>query len=135
MDMKNKNHLSVNTLLCGRYVVGLAMGSNKLGITYLGYDNATNKKVAIKEYYPEGMASRNDNMVSGTDTFALGLQQFVKDGNILKEKKGLPSIVEVFDVIEENGTAYIIMEYIEGTSLEEIVKGNRLFPIARMQSL
>lgn len=135
MDMNNTNHLSVNTQLSNRYVVGRAMGSNKLGITYLGYDNTANKKVAIKEYYPESMASRNDNMVSGTDTFALGLQQFVKDGNILKEKKGLPSIVEVFDVIEENGTAYIIMEYIEGTSLEEIVKGNRLFPIARMQSL
>ncbi len=135
MDMKNTNHLSVNTTLCSRYVVGLALGSNKLGITYMGYDNTTNKKVAIKEYFPEGMAARKENVVLGIETFASGLKQFIQEGNTLKAKKGLAGIVEVLDVIEENGTAYIIMEYIEGTSLEEIVKGGRLFPAKRMQDL
>lgn len=130
-----KNYCSTNTLLQSRYVVGLAMGSNELGITYDGCDNVTNKKVAIKEFFPSGIASRENNIVSGTGAFATGLQQFVKEANILKENKGLASIVEVFDVVEENGTAYVVMEYIEGTSLEEVVKGNRLFPIKRMLDL
>lgn len=133
--METKNYCSTNTLLQSRYVVGLAMGSNELGITYDGCDNVTNKKVAIKEYFPNGIASRENNMVSGTGAFVTGLQQFVKEANILKENKGLASIVEVYDVVQENGTAYVVMEYIEGTSLEEVVKGNRVFPIKRMLDL
>lgn len=135
MDMKNTSHLSVNTTLGSRYVVGLVLGNNHLGLTYMGYDNVLNKKIAIKEYFPEEIATRNENIVSGKDSFAEGLQKFIQEGNILKAKKSLSGIVEVFDVLEENGTAYIIMEYVEGTSLEEIVKGGRLFPMQRMQDL
>ena len=53
--MEKKSYCNVNTLLQGRYVVGLAMGNNELGITYHGHDNVTNKKVAIKEYFPNGV--------------------------------------------------------------------------------
>lgn len=135
MDIKNVNQLSVNTILGNRYIVGLVLGSSHLGITYMGYDNTENKKVAIREFFPEEIATRNENMVLGKNFFADGLQQFIQEGNILKGKKNLSGIVEVFDVIEQNGTAYIIMEYIEGTSLEDIVKSGRLFPIKRMQDL
>ena len=133
--MEKKSYCNVNTLLQGRYVVGLAMGNNELGITYHGHDNVTNKKVAIKEYFPNGIATRENNMVSGTESFATGLQKFVKEANILKEKSGLVSIVAVLDVVQENGTAYVVMEYVEGTSLEEVIRGNRVFPIKRILDL
>lgn len=133
--MEKKSYCNVNTLLQGRYVVGLAMGNNELGITYHGHDNVTNKKVAIKEYFPNGIATRENNMVSGTESFVTGLQKFVKEANILKEKSGLVSIVAVLDVVQENGTAYVVMEYVEGTSLEEVIRGNRVFPIKRILDL
>lgn len=133
--MEKKSYCNVNTLLQGRYVIGLAMGNNELGITYHGHDNVTNKKVAIKEYFPNGIATRENNMVSGTESFATGLQKFVKEANILKEKSGLVSIVAVLDVVQENGTAYVVMEYVEGTSLEEVIRGNRVFPIKRILDL
>ena len=130
---KNEPHqLKAGTMLNGKYIVGNVLGEGGFGITYIGLDTTLDLCVAIKEYFPNGRANRNhetENRVVVTnsknlDFFKNGKEKFlVETKNIARFSKE-KGVVDVRDYFEENDTAYIIMEYLEGQTLGEFVRHN-----------
>ncbi len=125
------HHLPPGTVLVDRYLVGRALGEGGFGITYIGIDLRLEVKVAIKEYFPADLASRfASNSLSvltrtggGGQEYHQGLKRFLQ---AKLEKQ--PQIVLVRDFFEANDTAYIVMEYVEGTNFVQLVeqRGGRL---------
>lgn len=123
-------YLPLRTELQGRYVVGKCIGQGGFGITYAGYDKMLAQKVAIKEFYPSEIAQR----IPGQTTVAAytrsdyieeynhGKAKFVEEARILAKFSGYPGIVGIRDCVEANGTAYIIMQYLDGMTLKEYLK-------------
>lgn len=121
------HHLLPGTLLQGRYLLGRVLGEGGFGITYVGRDTRLGVKIAVKEYYPVGNAVRNTsdsiqvNCVSRTTgSYERGKEKFLKEARTMGKLEKEPQIVAVKDFFEENNTAYIVMEYIEGTTLKEL---------------
>ena len=118
--------LPLGTILAGKYLVGKVLGQGGFGITYIGWDIALERKVAIKEYYPSGQVSRSPgtrNLTWYTTEAAEqarqdGMQMFLKEARKMSKVDGIPGIVRVLDLFQENGTAYIVMEFIEGVTLK-----------------
>ena len=98
------------------------LGQGGFGITYLGYNHALDKPVAIKEYLPNDLAVRdNTNSVvpkatSMAEDFQHGLDSFLGEARTLARFKH-NNIIQVFHFFRSNGTAYIVMEYAEGEDL------------------
>ena len=124
------HQLRPGTVIGGRYVVGRVLGEGGFGITYLGYYPKLDMTVAVKEYYPNGMAYRSNDgtysvYVRSQDTaefFNHGKERFLSEARTLARFKSEPGIVSVLDFIEENGTAYLIMEYLDGMTLQQYLK-------------
>lgn len=127
--------LSPGTLLNGQYIIGKTLGQGGFGITYLGYDRNLDLIVAIKEYMPEGIVTRSFgtspvSVYSGNkqETFDFGVTKFLEEARILARFTSNPHIVTVRTFFKENGTAYFVMDYVDGMSLKEYLreKGGRL---------
>lgn len=128
---KNEAHqLPVGTLLENRYWIGSVIGEGGFGITYIGRDTKLDMRVAVKEYYPFGIANRYHTAsqalsVSKSDvdgTFEHGRKGFLDEARVLAQFAGEPHIVNVRDYFEANNTAYIVMEYLDGESLQQYFK-------------
>ena len=124
VNMENAPHqLPVNTILYGRYIVGRVLGAGGFGITYIGYDLKLDGRVAIKEYYPSGAANRSVSLTvyptaeGNGNPFETGKERFLKEERVLSGFIEDSSIVTLRDYFEENGTAYIVMEYLDGEDL------------------
>ena len=130
----NNVFLKPGTTLKDRYLLGIALGQGGFGITYIGYDNVLNTKVAIKEFYPSDIAGRvsADGTVSAytsaDDEYGRGKERFLEEARTLAKFSDHPCIVGVKDCFEMNNTAYMVMEFLEGISLKEYLKrkGGRL---------
>ncbi len=133
-----------NTVLNGKYLVGRALGQGGFGITYIGLDLNLLMKVAIKEYYPKDCATRTTrsdrSVIPYTGereiAFLRGREKFLAEAQMLARFTDMPSIVNVRDYFMEHGTAYIVMDFVQGkTLLQEIRdRGGRL-PVAETLSL
>ncbi len=105
----------------GRYSVGKVLGEGGFGITYMGANVALRQQVAIKEFYPQGATRHAGGVIPPR---GMNAQDFALErAKALDEARRVgrfhhPGIVKVSDVFEENGTAYIVMEYLNGESLE-----------------
>ena len=116
--------LPMGTVLRGRYLVGRVLGVGGFGITYLGYDLVLEIRVAVKEYMPSGLATRHADRHRvvltgrGKEDYERGLDRFLEEARILARLQGTPHIVSVQDHFQENGTAYFVMEYVDGMSLK-----------------
>ncbi len=126
-SVAESNALPRYSFLQSRYVVGRVVGSGGFGITYSAYDTFTAARVAIKEYFPREIAVRKAETgavapVKREDEYADGLERFAGEAITLKDLKLCKSIVRVYELFEENGTAYMVMEYIEGINLNELAK-------------
>ena len=120
--------LPTKSVLENRYLVGAALETDGEGITYIGWDNAKNCKVKIKEYYPKGFAHRNPDKTvliaeDGKYTFNEGLLEFMEINRSIIVST-LPSLMPIYDVFEANGTAYSICEFVSGITLEEFLIKN-----------
>jgi len=123
------------TVLNNQYLIGCTLGKlGGFGITYLAWDTHLETPVAIKEYLPRELAGRDSNRLTVTahsrDDNALfreGLELFLKEARTLA-KFDHENIVRVRNVLEENGTAYLVMNFYEGTTLAAHLeqKGGRL---------
>lgn len=125
------HHLAPGTILNNKFMVGAALGEGGFGITYIGRDTKLDMKVAIKEYYPNGYVNRSNTIspavnssTSGErkDFFDAGRERFLREAQILAKFSGSTGIVDVRDFFEENNTAYIVMEYLDGQTLKDYLK-------------
>lgn len=119
-------YLKPGTALNDRYLIGEAIGCGGFGITYVGWDNLLDRKVAIKEYYPNGVVTRDINSSNISITGATkaefyheGVEKFLTEAKVITKFSDFSNIVQIYDYLEENNTAYIIMEYIDGVTLEK----------------
>lgn len=122
--------LPVGTVLdCGAhsYHLGAVLGQGGFGVTYIGYDATVGRKVAVKEYFPTRCAQRGEDgrtvepLPGMEETYAGGRYSFVKEARVLSELEGMPSVVQALAYVETNNTAYLIMEYLDGTPLYRMV--------------
>ena len=117
-----------STLQGGKYRILSVLGQGGFGITYLAEQTMLGRKVAIKEFFMKGLCDRDEStshVTLGTaasrDTVIRFREKFLKEArNIAKLNHS--NIVRIFDVFEENGTAYYVMDYIGGKSLLGKVK-------------
>ena len=127
--------------LIGRYQVVSVVGQGGFGITYLARDTQLGRDVAVKEYLPAALAVRPDGSsvlprsTEVADDFGWGRSRFIEEGRTLANLHGAPSIVKVFDFLEANGTAYIVMELLRGRTLEEQVKAEGPLSPAGLQAI
>ncbi|MFO1082768.1 MAG: protein kinase [Reyranellaceae bacterium] len=109
----------------GRYEIVAILGQGGFGITYRARDRQLDREVAIKEYLPSALAFREDGVTvlprttKQADDFTWGRERFVVEGRTLASLHRVPAIVQVFDFLEANGTAYIVMELLHGETLED----------------
>lgn len=125
------HHLPQRTVLGtqNRYLVGKALGEGGFGITYLAWDLQQGIKVAIKEYFPSGYVTRvagnNQVIINSKQNQAAsnrGLKRFVEEARALAKIKNLAGVVNVRDFFSANGTAYIVMEFLDGVSLKKYLQ-------------
>ncbi|HWP97259.1 MAG TPA: serine/threonine-protein kinase [Syntrophomonadaceae bacterium] len=127
--------LPPQTILHGKYLLGRVLGQGGFGITYLAWDLDLGVKLAIKEYLPRDFATR----MSGQHTvsafsgeaqtfFSDGLERFLEEAKTLARLDGHPNIVAVRDFFRENGTAYFVMNYLDGLTLKQYLDSQAMPP-------
>jgi serine/threonine protein kinase len=131
-SVKNEEYcIPVGSVLLDRYFIGKAIGQGGFGITYVGYDAKFQTKIAVKEYFPHGYAFRELHKdkhtvysLSGekTEFYNRGIEKFITEARRLAQFSGAPGIVNVRDFFNENNTAYIVMEFVEGEPLKDILE-------------
>lgn len=121
-------HLAPGEILNHKYIVGTAIDSGGFGIIYRAWDAQMEQVVAIKEYFPNGVVSRvpgqNDVIIysgKNREVFRKGVDRFLVEARNMAEFSQ-PDIVALYDYFEENNTAYIVMEYLDGVSFKEYLK-------------
>lgn len=132
---KEVYHLYPGTELAGRYIIGTVVGFGGFGIVYKAWDNMMASVVAIKEYFPVSLASRDPdvkivNIFEGKryEEFKYGKERFLNEARIMAKFNTHENIVGIYDFFDENNTGYIVMEFLEGVSLRQYLKmeGNPL---------
>ena len=126
----NPHHLRPGTVLNKKYLIGCAIGEGGFGITYIGRDLTLQRRIAIKEYFPKGYANRDSGVtnrvtltLSNEDAyFKNGKQRFLREAQSIAKFSDEEGIVDVRDFFEENDTAYIVMEYLDGETMAQYLK-------------
>lgn len=110
----------------GKYIINEILGQGGFGITYLGIQLGLNRQVAIKEFFMADYCEREGDSTIVTTIGTQNTKQTVDAfrNKFKKEAQNIaslnhPGIVKVYDVFEENGTAYYVMEYLSGGSLKD----------------
>jgi len=124
------HQLPVGFTLSNQYLVGRVLGQGGFGITYIGWDQNLSTRVAIKEYYPTGIVQRHvgwgSSVICATgespDTFEKHKERFLREARTLAKFQNVPEVVQVRSFFSDNGTAYIVMEYVQGTTLKQHLK-------------
>ncbi len=129
MDVSEKYPLALpkGTVLAGQYVIDSVLGQGGFGITYKATDHKTGENVAVKEYFPDTLAYRDATEVISypgerSENFDYGKEGFLQEAQTLAQFIGNENIARIHSYFEENGTAYFVMEYIEGISFDEYIK-------------
>ena len=126
------HHLKPGTILNNKFLIGNSIGEGGFGITYVGFDKNLNIRIAVKEYFPSGYANRNNSVSNNVspnspkqeEFFNAGKSKFLNEARSLAKFQNEQGIVQVRDFFEENNTAYIVMEYLDGTNLNDYIKSN-----------
>ena len=126
---EDESALLPGTLLCGgRYRIVRFLSSGGFGKTYEAEHVLLHKRIAVKEFFPRDMCNRDkvtSHVTVGTESKRKLVEKlhekFVQEAQAVAQFSH-PGIVKVSDVFEENGTAYYVMDYIEGGSLRDKVK-------------
>lgn len=134
------HHIKPGTILKGKYLIGRALGEGGFGITYIGRDLTLDMRVAVKEFFPNGYSHRNHdytNEVTITQNteghnFEKEIQQFLHEARILARFSDEPGIVGVRDFFRENGTAYIVMDYLDGITLKSYIRRSGPIPADKL---
>lgn len=119
----------------GRYIIQRVLGQGGFGITYEGLQAGLERRVAIKEFFMKDYCERNESDGHVTSATTGGLrdlvnnfrEKFVKEAQLIATLDNAPHIVDIYDIFEDNDTAYYVMEFVEGGSLHEQVKRQGVF--------
>lgn len=132
------HHLPVGTVLRSgnghSFLFGTVKGEGGFGLTYIGRELTSGRLVAIKEYFPSRCQPQRmaDTSIRPQERFAEvyehGMQSFLSEASMLRAVAHLPSIVHVMDYFEANHTAYMVMEYLEGATLYQVMQSQERIP-------
>lgn len=130
------HQLPVGTMLRGRYQVGRVLGQGGFGITYMAWDTLMENVVAVKEFYPGSTVNRNTaysptvqcNTTNMGAHYEASKERFLREAKALVRFRSVPEVVDILDFMEENNTAYIVMEFVRGVDLAKYIqsRGGRL---------
>lgn len=124
----NSEFLQIKTILEDRYFVGKVLSQNGEGVTYMGYDTELEAVVHIREFFPEGLCERDGDSVYTTeeyaDIFANYKSEFLSLARVLARMRNLSAILPVYDIFEQNETAYYISEAVEYITLRDFLVRN-----------
>ena len=119
----------------GKYKIEKVLGKGGFGITYLAYQQGLNRYVAVKEFFMSDYCNREETTcavsipsVGSREMVEKYKSKFVKEAQTIAELDN-PHIVPIYDVFEENGTAYYVMKHIGGGSLSSLVKKGKAMPV------
>ncbi|NLI21807.1 MAG: serine/threonine protein kinase, partial [Clostridiales bacterium] len=117
------------SIIKNRYLIGKALGRGGFGVTYMGLDLSLDRRVAIKEYFPSELVSRETGQSqlapydeNSHSRFIQGRERSMEEARTIARLNDVPAAVNVYDVFLANDTLYIVMEYIEGETLRARVK-------------
>ena len=134
-QLKEPQYLSARTVLQNRYEIGAVVGAGGFGITYAAWDRVLEQRVAIKEYMPGEFSTRTpgETRVSvyggeKEEQYKNGRDKFYEESQRLAKFQDIPGIVQVYNSFEENETAYLVMEFLEGETLGERLKRDKRIP-------
>ncbi len=108
----------------GEFEILRVLGVGGFGIVYLAYDHSLEREVALKEYMPASLAARGAGpqitvrSSSFAETYAIGLRSFINEARLLA-RFDHPSLVKVYRFWEDNATAYMVMPFLQGTTLRD----------------
>src|SRR5712671_1785761 len=134
------NALPTGYTLKEEYRIEAMLGAGGFGLTYLAHDVNLNTKVAIKEYLPADFAVRSEDQsvqpktASVQVSFDWGLKRFLEESRTLASFRH-PNIVRVMRFFEANGSAYMVMEFVEGAALPDWIKERRPLGEAQVAAL
>ena len=127
-ELDNQNMLQVGTILHGTYKIESYLASGGFGNTYLAKNIEFDETYAIKEFFVKGVCQRDGNSTTisvsnaeNTNSFEQQREKFKKEARRLRSLSN-PHIVKVYDLFEENGTAYYVMDYVDGENLSARLK-------------
>ncbi|MCP4353242.1 MAG: protein kinase [Desulfobacterales bacterium] len=127
--VKHPSHLKSGLILNNRFIAGKVLERGGFGITYIGFDEVLNRKVAIKEYFPLVFATRDTSNLTviplrGDEEqfFLKGMKLFIEEAKNVAKFAKHPNIVNITDFFQENNTAYMVMDFLEGKNLSKFLK-------------
>ncbi len=135
--------LPLGTIIHGRYLIGRVLGEGGFGITYISYDLAEKRRVVLKELFPCFMVQRkpgttNVLVKNNPASFNKNRDRFIQEAQLIYTFRDTPEIVDVFHIFTENNTGYYAMEFLNGQTLQSMLKAegnrltwNRLVPVAQ----
>ena len=118
------------TLQNGKYEIKRILGQGGFGITYEGVQTGLGRKVAIKEFFMKDFCEREEGTSMVTIVGTEGnrslverfKEKFIKEAQMIAGLEDVPHVIRIYDIFQENGTAYYVMQFIEGGSLDGKVK-------------
>lgn len=121
-------YLEPGTVIYDRYVIGMVVGAGGFGITYKAWDRQLSHERAVKEYFNTALVHRNPgtkevlpNSEGKKAQISEELDRFLTEARYTSQFRNDPNFVEVYDFFEENGTAYMVMDFLEGKTLEDVI--------------
>lgn len=127
-SINNQSMLKVGTILHGTYRIDNYLSSGGFGNTYVATNVEFEERVAIKEFFMKGVTQRDDNQTTvsvsnleNTNSFLEQKEKFKKEARRLRKMQN-EHLVRVHDLFDENGTAYYVMDYVDGENLSERLK-------------
>ncbi len=116
-------YLPTGTILSDRYLVGRLLDAGGDAARYIGFDQVSKAPILIREFFPDTLCTREENgelqILGGCEnTFAEYLEKFRSHARGLARMRDLPALIPLYDIFEQNHTAYTVSEYGEGVSLE-----------------
>jgi predicted Ser/Thr protein kinase len=122
----------------GKYQLQQVLGQGGFGITYRAYESGLDRFVAVKELFPDGSTRRGTTLIPsallGPQGFQEALQRFLEEAKTLAQFSH-PGVVRIFEVFEENNTAYLVMEHLKGQTLSQRIEAAKKLSEAEAKAL
>lgn len=122
-------------LLNGKYTIIRMLSHGGFGVTYLAHHNPLDIDVCIKEFFPKDYCNRDAfsyevtvSTSGNVETVENFMRKFIKEAKSIARQHH-EGIIKILDIFEENGTAYYVMDYIDGQSLRQLVEARGPLPL------